>query len=132
MRNISFSLTTPQFRARTKTVTRRMGWINLAAGDVLMGVEKGMGLKPGEQIVRLGPIRILSTRREPLRMMIDDRDYGRAECVFEGFGDHPDLSHPAVFVSFFCASHKGCKPHSVVTRIEFEYVDAVLASKVAA
>lgn len=25
-RNISFALTTPQFIARTKTVTRRMGW----------------------------------------------------------------------------------------------------------
>ena len=40
MRNISFMLTTQQFRNRTKTVTRRMGWWNLKPGDILMGVEK--------------------------------------------------------------------------------------------
>lgn len=44
-RNISFALTTPQFRARTKWVTRRLGWLFLKPGDTLMGVEKGMGLK---------------------------------------------------------------------------------------
>lgn len=125
MRNMSFSLTTPQFRARTKTVTRRMGWSKLKPGDVVMGVEKGMGLKPGEQIVRLGPIQILSVRGEPLQQMTDDRDYGRAECALEGFGEHPELSHPAVFVEFFCRSHKGCKPHTVINRIEFEYVDLI-------
>ena len=33
MRNISFALTTPQFKARTKTVTRRKGWLMLQPGD---------------------------------------------------------------------------------------------------
>ncbi len=33
---------------------------------------------------------------------------------------------PERFVDFFCASHKGCKPDSIVTRIEFDYVDLAL------
>lgn len=125
MRNISFSLTTPQFRARTKTVTRRMGWQHIKAGDVLMGVEKGMGLKPGEQIVRLGAIRIIDVRGEPLRRMTDNIDYGFDECVKEGFGEHPTLCWPSAFVQFFCGTHKGCTPETVITRIAFEYVDAL-------
>jgi hypothetical protein len=48
MRNISFSITRFQFCDRTKTVTRRLGWAKLKPGDVLMGVEKAMGLKKGE------------------------------------------------------------------------------------
>jgi hypothetical protein len=69
MRNISFSLTTEQFKARTKTVTRRLGWTFLEPGTVLMGCEKCMGLKPGEKIVRLGRIRVVSVRRERLVRM---------------------------------------------------------------
>jgi len=30
---------------------------------------------------------------------------------------------PEEFVAMFCASHKDCTPTSVITRIEFEYVD---------
>lgn len=121
MKNISFALTEPQFIARTKTVTRRMGWLKLKAGDELMGVRKGMGLKPGEKIVRLGAIRVVSVRREPLGVMLraHPRFYGVNECVREGF---PGMS-PAEFVAMFCASHKGCKPESVITRIEYEYLE---------
>jgi len=31
---------------------------------------------------------------------------------------------PAEFAAFFCGSHKGCTPGSMVTRIEWRYVDA--------
>ncbi len=62
-RNMSFSMTTAQFRARTKTVTRRLGWWNLKPGDVIMGVEKAMGLKKGEKVKRLGRIRIVRCSR---------------------------------------------------------------------
>ena len=34
-RNMSFSMTTGPFRARTKTVTRRFGWWFLKPGDVV-------------------------------------------------------------------------------------------------
>ncbi len=57
-RNISFSMTTPQFIDGSKTVTRRMGWKFLKPGDVLCAVEKGMGLKKGEKVKRLGHIKI--------------------------------------------------------------------------
>lgn len=117
MRNISFSLTTPQFRARTKTVTRRLNWLNLKAEDELMGCEKCQGIKPGEQIVRLGPIRVVSARREPLDEMIRSPFYGVAEAVSEGF---PGLSG-AEFVAMFC-KHMGCLPTREITRIEFEYL----------
>lgn len=122
MRNISFMLTTEQVRNRTKTVTRRLGWKNLKPGDLLQGVEKGMGLKAGEKIVRLCTIRIIDVRAEPLDRLTAEPAYGTDECRKEGFGDHPTLSRPAEFVKFFCASHKGCKPDSTVTRIEFQYI----------
>lgn len=121
MRNISFALTTQQFRDRNKTVTRRIGWTRLKPGDLLMGVVKGMGLKPGEKVERLGAIRVVSVRQEELQAMTRDRDYGFRECVLEGF---PAMAPaPDDFVRMFCLSHKDCFPSSRVTRIEFEYMD---------
>lgn len=122
-RNISFALTTAQFKARTKTVTRRIGWLNLKVGDVLCGVKKSQGLKPGEKVERLGMIRIVSVRREPLRRLTEDVDYGFAETAREGFPTATALHWPSAFVSFFCASHKGCTPDSEVTRIEYEFIE---------
>lgn len=123
MRNISFMLTKDQVRRRIKTVTRRLGWRNLKAGDLLCGVEKGMGLKAGEKIVRLATIRVVDVRSEQLCQMIKNLDYGFEECRREGFGDDPMLRWPSSFVDFFCRSHKHCTPTTEVTRIEFEYLD---------
>lgn len=119
MRNISFALTTPQFRAGTKTVTRRLGWRGLKVGDVLCAVEKGQGLKKGEKVKRLGVIEIVNVRREKLRRVIDDPDYGARECAREGFPPPHEKSDPAEFVKFFCATHAGCRAATVITRIEF-------------
>jgi hypothetical protein len=124
MRNISFSLTTKQFRARTKDVTRRMGWLHLKPGDRLMGCEKCMGRKPGEPLVRLGEIEVVSAHREPIRRMIKEIKWGQDECRREGF---PHLN-PYEFVTFFCESH-GLKvgplgsTDAIITRIEFRYID---------
>lgn len=63
---MSFSLTTAQFKTRTKTVTRRLGWSFLKPGDLVMGCEKCMGLKKGEKVRRLGVIQITGVRRELL------------------------------------------------------------------
>lgn len=118
MRNMSFAMTTNQVQDGTKTVTRRLGWLHLKPGDMVRPVHKCMGLKPGEKIEALRePVRVVSPSREPLRRMTDDLEYGRAECIREGF---PDLT-PAQFVAMFCASHKPCTPETIVTRIEFEY-----------
>jgi hypothetical protein len=125
MRNISFMLTTDQVRRRTKWVTRRLGWWKLVPGELLCGVERGMGLKAGESVIRLAVIRVVSVRAEPLRRMIDDPAYGVEECRLEGFGDHPDLRDPANFIDFFCRSHKTCTRATNVNRIAFEYVDSL-------
>ena len=120
MRNMSFALTTAQMIAGTKTVTRRMGWKHLKAGELVQPVRKCMGLKPGEKIERLrGPIRIVSVRRENLWKMWLELEYGDEECRREGF---PELT-PLDFIDMFCASHKGCTRGSEVTRIEFTYED---------
>lgn len=114
MRNISFMLTTDQFRNRTKTVTRRLGWQNLKTGDMLMGCKKCMGLKPGEKIEKLGPIRVVSAWRQRLDAMIGNDN----EAVLEGF---PNLT-AAEFVAMFC-KHMNCKPDQTITRIEYAYLD---------
>lgn len=124
-RNISFALTTPQFLDGSKDVTRRNGWANLKAGDVLCAVEKSQGLGKGGKIKRLGMIRVKDARREPLRRMTDDLDYGFAETVREGFPKPSPIFWPSVFVDFFCKSHKGVTPDSTITRIEFERVAAL-------
>ena len=123
MRNISFMLTPDQIRERKKTVTRRTGWAKLVPGQLLRGVEKGMGLKAGEKVKELAVIRVVSVRQEPLKAMTDDVEYGFTECGKEGFGDHATLRWPSQFVEFFCRSHRGCTPQTMVTRIEFEYVN---------
>ena len=116
MRNISFALTTQQVRNRSKTVTRRLGWLYLRAGDHLQAVKKCMGLKPGERLEKLCTIRIASVRREALQAITAE------DCVREGF---PEMT-PAQFVAFFCKTHKGCTPATIVTRIEFDYPGEML------
>jgi hypothetical protein len=121
MRNISFMLTTAQVRARTKDVTRRTGWTALKPGDRLRAVVKGMGLKRGEKVESLGIIEVVKVDREPLIMMHIYPTYGLKECRREGF---PEME-PTDFIAMFCKSHKGCTPHTVITRIEFKYVDEI-------
>lgn len=113
-RLMSVSLTTDAVRDRLKTVTRRMGWLNLRPGDRLTLCEKVMGRRKGEPLVRIVDVEIVSVRREPLNAIT------MADCEAEGF-PHYD---PAMFVQFFCSTHKGCLPDTVVTRIEWEYLDA--------
>lgn len=110
-RNMSFALTTEQFKARTKTVTRRFGWWFLKPGDVVRGVEKAMGLKPGEKIKPLGMIRIVATRQEPLNAITMD------DVTREGF---PGWT-PEQFVKML-QEHYDCEPDATVNRIQYEYV----------
>lgn len=121
---MSYQLTTRQYRERRKLVTRRLGWLKLKPGQVLMAVEKAMGLKPGEQAVELGPFIVISVRREPLRAMTDNVDYGFRECELEGFGDDPILCWPSEFVRMFCNHYPGGRvtPETIVTRIEIRQI----------
>jgi hypothetical protein len=91
MKNMSFSITTPQFRNDEKDVTRRWGWYDLKPGDRVMAVEKAMGIPKGEKMVRLGVIEIVSAQEEPLSYLTDKgrrvegMQYGEAEVIREGF-----------------------------------------------
>ena len=125
MRNMSFALTKPQMLARTKRVTRRLGWEFLKIGDLLQPVEKCMGLKPGEKIVKIGPpIIVTDKRREPLELLTRNLRYGFSETELEGFGDDHVCNWPSEFVSMFCRTHRGCTPETVITRIAFDFTEA--------
>lgn len=117
MKLMSFMLTKAQFRNRTKTVTRRIGWRNAKPGDRYEGVEKGQGLKKGEKVVRMGIIEVVSALKEPLCRMTDDPEYGQQEVIKEGF---PQLT-PNEFVTMFC-EHNQCVPEKPINRIEFKYI----------
>lgn len=110
-RNMSFAMTTSQFRMRTKDVTRRFGWWFLNSGDVLCGVEKAMGLKKGEKINRLGLIEVVSTRAEPLNAITYD------DVIREGFPDYTPEDFIAMLVSHYRVS-----PQAEVNRIEYRYL----------
>jgi len=114
---MSFMLTTQQAYHRTKKVTRRLGWGFLKPGDIIQQVVKAQGLKKGEHPVKIHLIEIVSTRREPLNLMVSDSVYGYHECILEGF---PDLT-PDEFVAMFC-EHNKCKPDKSINRIEFKYL----------
>ena len=111
MRNMSFSLTERQVRDGTKTVTRRLGWWFIKPGDEVMACIRCLGLRKGEHIEKIRPIRILSTTNcELWRITLED-------CAREGF---PELA-PEQFTQMFC-HEMNCRPDSWVNRIEFEYI----------
>jgi hypothetical protein len=114
MRNMSFALTTTQILDRSKTVTRRLGWQFLRPGDLVQAVEKGMGLRKGEKVRPLAVLRVVDVSQEGLREGLSQSDVLR-----EGF---PGMT-PSAFVEMFCRTHHACTPDSIVTRIQFQYVD---------
>lgn len=95
-------------RDRTKNVTRRLGWGFLEGGEILNAMEKCQGLKKGEKQILLYPIKIKSSRWEPLFKITPE------ECAREGF---PHLT-PIEFVEMFCKFNK-CIPTTEVNRISF-------------
>jgi len=111
-RLMSVSLTEAAVIARTKDVTRRVGWLVLKPGDRLTLCRKVMGRRRGEPLVRICTVEVVSVRRERLDAITAD------DVAREGF---PEMS-PGEFVEFFCATHKGCQPDSTVTRIEWRYL----------
>jgi hypothetical protein len=111
-RNMSFMLTTEQIRNKTKDVTRRLKWLFVKPGDVLNAVEKGMGLKKREKVVRICQIRVISTRLERLNKITKE------DCIREGF---PQMG-PRDFVEMFC-NHNKCEETKTVNRIVFEYLE---------
>lgn len=116
-RLMSFALTAAQIRARSKTVTRRVGWRHARRGMEAQPVAKGQGLKRGETVDRIGGlIRFVDVRREPLAAILTYPDPA-AEVAAEGF---PGM-RPEDFVALVARAN-GCTPDTRVTRIAFEYL----------
>lgn len=116
-RLMSFAKTVEQMRDQSKTNTRRLGWWFLKEGDLLWAVEKAMGLKKGEPVVRLCLIRVVKTCPQRLG------DISQADVIAEGF---PDWT-PEQFIDFFCAQGKGpdgqvITPDTCVNSIYFQYL----------
>jgi hypothetical protein len=109
---MSVALTIDRVRDRSKTVTRRLGWLMLVPGDPLTLCEKVQGRKPGEPLVRITDVRVVSVRREPLNAITPQ------DVAAEGFPGSPEE-----FIRFFCATHPGCTPATEVTRIQWIYQD---------
>jgi hypothetical protein len=112
-RLMAVSLTEAQVRDRSKTVTRRDGWRFLQVGDRLVLVRKAMGLRRGEEVVRIAAVEVTSVRRERLDAIT------LADVIAEGF---PGKT-PAEFIAFFCETHRGCAPAAEVTRIAWQYLE---------
>lgn len=117
-RPMSYALTTEQIIARTKFVTRRIGWRHAKPGDIVQPVYKCMGLKKGEKVQPItGPngeprlLQFISIEREPLHRIT------QRQVDLEGF---PWL-YPADFIDMFTAAHR-CQPDILVNRIEFGYI----------
>lgn len=95
-RLMSAAFTEHAVRDRTKTVTRRAGWLFVRPGDRLTLCRKVMGRRKGEPLVRLVDVEVISVRREPLSA-ITPEDVAR-----EGFPGMP----PDEFVDrFFGPAH---------------------------
>lgn len=117
-RLMSVAFTEDAVRSRVKTVTRRKGWTFLRPGDRLTLCRKVMGRKPGEPLVRITDVKVVSVRREPLDCITAE------EVTLEGF---PGMT-PAEFVRKFFVNAQGIRPSELVTRIEWIYVGSAEAA----
>ncbi len=122
-RLMSVAFTEQPVRDRTKTVSRRKGWWLdkngrrlLQQGDGLTLCRKVMGRKPGEPLVRLAEVEVISVRREPLYLCIIDWEF---EGPREGF---PDLT-AVQFMHRYFRDAQGIHASDLITRIEWRYLD---------
>lgn len=114
MRMMSFALTTDQIRTKQKTVTRRNGWRFGRVGMIVQPVVKGQGIPKGGHVEKIGgPIQFSKFTLERLNWITS------ADVRREGFGD----MLPSEFVAMYCRANGGA-PDQIVTRIEFEYLEA--------
>ena len=111
MKNMSFFHTKKQILDESKTVTRRLGWKRLKAGDLVQSVEKCQGLKKGQKMQKLKVLKVVHVRREKL-FQITHKD-----VIREGF---PEMKREE-FIQFFMKMNN-CPRDEEVTRIEFEYL----------
>ncbi|MDC3312708.1 hypothetical protein OAV22_02100 [Flavobacteriaceae bacterium] len=113
---MSFAMTPTQILSQTKTVTRRQGWNKTKVNEELQPVLKGMGLKKGESVTRLGGlIQLISVRNEPIEAIT------QSDVDLEGF---PWMS-PDEFVDMYCHANK-VRANEFCNRLEFKYLQPLL------
>jgi hypothetical protein len=113
-RLMSVAFTEDAVRDRTKTVTRRKGWLFLKPGDTLTLCRKVMGRKKGEPLVRIAEVEVVSVRREQLG------DVSRpGEMEREGFPG----GNPWDFMLRYFIAAQHIQPSDQITRIEWRYLD---------
>ncbi|MBH0775052.1 hypothetical protein IT779_01985 [Nocardia sp. NEAU-351] len=72
-----------------------------------------MGRRTGEPLVRITDVEVVDVRRERLDHITTE------DTRAEGF---PEMT-AAEFVAFFCRTHTGCTPETIITRIQWRYLD---------
>lgn len=130
-RLMSVALTEDAVRARRKTETRRLGWLNLPAGVELDLCRKVMGRRKDDPLVRIARVRVVEVHREPLHAITDEQVYA------EGFTDDDlvaapwggsapyrcdELNTPRQWFLLFFAHHMKANPDTLVTRIVWRYL----------
>lgn len=145
-RLMSVNMTLDAVTERRKTVSRRRGWWLdkngrrlLHARDTLTLCRKVQGRKPGEPLVRVEEVEVVTIWREPLATLTDyetfyadymetgqidmtrDRweEWRAGEMEREGF---PGMD-PAEFVDRYFVTVQSMTPDDEVTRIEWRYLD---------
>lgn len=109
-RLMSVAETTEQVRRRSKTVTRRLGWLFLKPGTTLTLVDRNP--RTGKPWQKLAEVEVTSVTRQPLWML------KRHDVRREGFPGWTDEQ----FIAFYCEAF-GVDRRTVVTRIEWRYLD---------
>lgn len=112
---MSVSLTEQAVVERRKTVTRRLGWSFLKPGDRLTLCRKVMGRKPGEPLVQLAEVEVVSVRRERLDAM---RNEDVAREAVPGIEPGEPASEWVAWYAFAMRCHQDTE----VTRIEWRYL----------
>lgn len=120
---MSVALTEAAVRGRSKTVTRRLGWRFLKAGDRLTLCRKVQGRRAGEPLVRLAEVEVVDVRRERLIDM-PTADVALEAVPREHFVYLVDGQPPAISWVGWFADQMGISPYDDVTRIEWRYLDA--------
>lgn len=125
-RLMSVTFTEDAVRDRTKTVTRRAGWLTLTPGQHLTLCRKVMGRRRRdgtvEPLVRLAEVEVVDVCREPLSALTADPEYGASETTREGFPPGDPAHDPAEFIDRYFVRAQRLTPETVVTRIEWRYL----------
>jgi hypothetical protein len=119
-RLMSVAFTEDAVRARTKTVTRRKGWLFVKPGDRLTLCRKVMGRQKGEPLERIVDVEVVHVQRHPLNDLLTcDPQEAREEMTCEGF---PGM-RPGEFIRRYFVDAQGMDRFDEVTRIEWRYLD---------